>query len=60
MHFPLVAIAWIGQEQNNLEELRSSLLCIIPAQSLLDPCLPDARTLLSPSSRRSPRLYFYK
>ena len=28
--------------------------------SPLNPCLPNARTLLSPFPRRSPRLYFYK
>ena len=45
MHFPFVAITWIGQEQNNVEELCSSLLHIIPAQSLLAfsfPLPPDA------------------
>ena len=50
MHFPLVAIAWIGQEQNNVEELRSSLLRIIPAQSLLARCSHSPFPFLPPLS----------
>ena len=62
MNFPLVAIACVGQEQNNGEEPHSSLLQIIPACPMLAHSfpLPAAVPLASISINKMTAIVFSK